>query len=234
MVNLVEDVDYFVKVKTALMSVSDKSGLDVFVPGLLEINPELLILSTGGTYNKIKEIIEETGIGELEKNLQPVAVYTGQPETQGGLVKTLDFMIYLGLLTETYNAFHQEDLDRVKAVPIDLVAVNLYPFQNTVAKPDCTPEMARANIDIGGPTMLRAGAKNYHRVSAVVDPKDYNLVLSEMRDEGGYTTLPSRYDLKKKVFRHTRDYDTGICEYDDKTSAQQVIDAIPNVIMEKR
>ena len=100
--NVVEKIDNNVKIRTVLMSVSDKSGLDTFVPGLVEMNPDILILSTGGTYGKIKEILGSNA----ESCLQKVSDYTGQPETQGGLVKTLDFKIYLGLLTETYNDAH--------------------------------------------------------------------------------------------------------------------------------
>ncbi len=128
--NVVEKIDDQVKIKTILVSVSDKSGLESFIPGLLELNPEVLILSTGGTYGKIKEILGE----KADTCLKQVSDYTGQPETQGGLVKTLDFKIYLGLLTETYNDAHQEDLKRTNALAIDMVVVNLYPFSETIAK----------------------------------------------------------------------------------------------------
>jgi len=128
--NVVEKIDDQVKIKTILVSVSDKSGLESFIPGLVELNPDILILSTGGTYGKIKEILGEKASGCLKQ----VSDYTGQPETQGGLVKTLDFKIYLGLLTETYNDAHQEDLKRTTALAIDMVVVNLYPFSDTIAK----------------------------------------------------------------------------------------------------
>ena len=131
--NVVEKIDDLVKIKTILVSVSDKSGLDTFIPGLLEVNPDLTILSTGGTYAKIKEILGD----KSDTCLKQVSDYTGQPETQGGLVKTLDFKIYLGLLTETYNPSHQEDLKRTGALAIDMVVVNLYPFSQDHCQGRC-------------------------------------------------------------------------------------------------
>ena len=137
------------KIKTILVSVSDKSGLATFIPGLLGINPDITILSTGGTYSKIKELLGP----DAQTRLKQVSDYTGQSEIQGGLVKTLDFKIYLGLLTETYNPAHQDDLKRTHALPIDMVVVNLYPFTQTIAKENVTVENARGNIDIGGPVI---------------------------------------------------------------------------------
>ena len=165
--NTVEKIDGNVKINHVLASVSDKKGLETLIPALVELNPDVVIYSTGGTYAAIKEIL---GDGCEGKNLVSVSDYTGQPEMQGGLVKTLDFKIYLGLLSETYNEAHKEDLGRVGAVALDMVIVNLYPFKQTVAQPDVTPEAARTNIDIGGPCMVRASAKNYLRVASVTDP----------------------------------------------------------------
>ena len=136
------------------MSVSDKRGLEEFVPALVQACPGVKIYSTGGTYVKVKEILGD----KAEGTLVAVSDYTGQPEMQGGLVKTLDFKIYLGLLSETYNDAHQADIKRLDAKAIDMVVVNLYPFRETVAKEGVTPEMARTNIDIGGPCMVRASA----------------------------------------------------------------------------
>ena len=142
-----------------------------------------------------------------------VSDYTGQPEMQGGLVKTLDFKIYLGLLSETYNPAHEADLKRVRGVPIDLVAVNLYPFAQTVARAGATPEEARANIDIGGPCMVRAAAKNFLRVASVTDPADYGRIAAEMKAGGGSLALQTRYELARKAFAHTAAYDTAIAAY---------------------
>jgi len=215
-INMVEKIDDRVSVRHVLVSVSDKSGLEDFVPGLLDIHPDIRIFSTGGTFGRIREIL---GPGR-EKVLTQVADYTGQPETQGGLVKTLDFKIYLGLLTETYNDAHQQDLSRTGAVPIDMVVVNLYPFTQTIAREGVTVEEARGNIDIGGPCMIRASAKNYLRVASVVDPSDYGRILDEMRSGEGSTSLALRYELAQKAFAHTADYDRAIADF----LQQQTID----------
>jgi phosphoribosylaminoimidazolecarboxamide formyltransferase/IMP cyclohydrolase len=208
-INVVETIDNQVKVNHVLISVSDKRGLESFVPRLLQMNPAVRIFSTGGTFNKLKEIM---GTG-FETNLTQVSDYTGQPETQGGLVKTLDFKIYLGLLTETYNDAHQEDLKRTQSVPIDMVVVNLYPFQSTISKADVTVEQARGNIDIGGPCMIRASAKNFIRVASVVDPEDYDEIIADMTRQDGATTLDLRYRLAQKAFEHTAVYDRAIADF---------------------
>jgi phosphoribosylaminoimidazolecarboxamide formyltransferase/IMP cyclohydrolase len=207
--NVVDKIDDLVKVDHVLVSVSDKSGLETLIPGLVDINPDVKILSTGGTYGRIKEILG----GAAPKHLTQVSDYTGQPETQGGLVKTLDFKIYLGLLTETYNPSHQADLERTGGVPIDMVVVNLYPFRETIAKPDVTVESARGNIDIGGPCMIRASAKNFIRVASVVDPADYPELLEGMRSRSGQTTLDLRFRLARKAFDHTARYDQAIARF---------------------
>ena len=208
-INIVEKIDRLVPVRHVLISVSDKSGLDSFVPALMGVNPDLKIYSTGGTFAKLKEILGQSG----RSNLTQVSDYTGQPETQGGLVKTLDFKIYLGLLTETYNDSHQADLKRTGAIPIDMVVVNLYPFKEAIAKPDVTLEKARGNIDIGGPCMIRASAKNFIRVAAVVDPGDYGMITSELKVNGGKSSLALRFQLARKAFEHTAEYDNNIHTY---------------------
>ena len=208
-INIVERIDGLVKVKHVLVSVSNKSGLESFIPALLDINPEIRLFSTGGTYAMINEILGD----RASSCLMPVSDYTGQPETQGGLVKTLDFKIYLGLLTETYNDAHQQDLQRTGALPIDMVVVNLYPFKETISKEGVTVEQARGNIDIGGPCMIRASAKNFIRVGAVVDPADYGRIISEMKANNGKTSLELRYELAQKAFEHTAVYDRHIADF---------------------
>ena len=225
-INFVEKIDNLVKIKTVLISVSDKSGLETFVPGLVKINPDIRILSTGGTYNKIKEILGRETTGVLTR----VADYTGQPETKGGLVKTLDFKIYLGILTERYNESHQNDLKRTDASPIDMVVVNLYPFEETIKKNGVSAEMARGNIDIGGPCMIRASAKNYLRVASVVDPEDYGTVLEELSANKGMTTLATRFRLAQKAFSHTADYDRAIADYLSEKSINEIRSCYPEVI----
>lgn len=216
--NVVEKIDEFVDVRHILISVSDKRGLDDFIPSLLKIKPKIFIYSTGGSYNKIKSILGEAAATCL---LQ-VSQYTDQPETQGGLVKTLDFKIYLGLLTEKYNDDHQADLRRTGAVSIDMVIGNLYPFKEAISKEGVTVEEARGNIDIGGPCMIRAAAKNFIRIASVVDPLDYDAILSDMKTNNGSISLQLRFQLAQKAFNHTAVYDRTIADF---LGAQSVADA---------
>ena len=207
--NIVTETDSRVAVKNVLVSVSDKTGLETFAPALVKTCPGVKIYSTGGTYSRLKEILGTTAPGVLVA----VSDYTGQPEMQGGLVKTLDFKIYLGLLSETYNAAHQADLARLSAEPIDMVVVNLYPFEKTVAKAGVTPEEGRTNIDIGGPCMVRASAKNYLRVASVTDPLDYAGIAQELEAHGGTIGFDTRFRLMKKAFAHTARYDEAISRF---------------------
>lgn len=225
-IHFVEKINDRVAVNTVLISVSDKTGLDTFVPGLLAVQPGIRILSTGGTFGRIREILGT----KADAVLTQVSDYTGQPETDGGLVKTLDFKIYLGLLTETHNAAHQKDLERTGARPIDMTVVNLYPFEETIQKPGVTPEMARGNIDIGGPCMLRASAKNFPRVAAVTDPADYGAILTELRKNSGATTLETRFRLAKKAFAHTAGYDRAISEYLAGASMEKIRACYPEIL----
>jgi len=207
--NIVEQIDDRVHVKNILISVSDKTGLESLVPELVTALPEVRIFSTGGTYDFLKEVLG----AKAERHLTSVADYTGQPEMQGGLVKTLDFKIYLGLLSETYNAAHSADLERTGAVSMDMVVVNLYPFKKALIASDSTPEKARANIDIGGPCMIRAAAKNYLRVASVTDPADYGAIVQEVRNNSGTIGLDTRLRLMRKAFAHTAGYDLAIAGY---------------------
>lgn len=208
-INVVEKIDDLVEVRHVLASVFDKSGLETFIPELLEVNPNIKFFSTGGTFSKIKELLGD----KADSCLTQVSDYTGQPETQGGLVKTLDFKIYLGLLTETYNPAHNEDIKRTGSIHFDMVIGNLYPFKATISKPDVNVEMARGNIDIGGPCMIRASAKNYIRVASVVDPTDYGEIISEMKTNNGSISLGLRYRLAIKAFEYTAVYDRTIADY---------------------
>ena len=208
--NLVRNIDDRIPVRHVLISVSDKTGLGTFVPALVRQAPGVVLYSTGGTYAAIRELLGES---LARQHLVSVADYTGQPEMQGGLVKTLDFKIYLGLLSETYNDAHQADLRRTGAVAIDMVVVNLYPFRQTVARPGITPEEARTNIDIGGPCMVRAAAKNYLRVASVTDPSDYGALTAELAAHQGSLGLETRFNLMRKAFRHTADYDAAIAAH---------------------
>ncbi len=208
-VNIVEQIDNDVEINRVLISVSNKDGLDRFVPELMAVVPKIKIYSTGGTYQALQDIIGRKSEGTLVQ----VSEYTGQPEMQGGLVKTLDFRIYLGLLSETYNSAHASDLERTRAVPIDMVVANLYPFESTIRDPKATVEHARANIDIGGPCMIRAAAKNFLRVASVTRPDDYAGIIAEMDLRGGRLCLQTRFRLATKAFAHTADYDRTIADY---------------------
>jgi phosphoribosylaminoimidazolecarboxamide formyltransferase / IMP cyclohydrolase len=207
-INRVGTIDDRVSVGTVLVSVSDKTGLEQLAAGLLAAPSSPLILSTGGTFDALSRILGPRAAGRLRQ----VSDYTGQPEMQGGLVKTLDFRIYLGLLSETYNPAHAEDLKRTGALPIDMVVVNLYPFEATIARPGADIEDARGNIDIGGPCMVRAAAKNFHRVAVLSDPADYAEVLAEMAP-AGTLGLATRWRLAQKAFRAIASYDAAIAEH---------------------
>ncbi|MTD32041.1 bifunctional phosphoribosylaminoimidazolecarboxamide formyltransferase/IMP cyclohydrolase [Planomicrobium sp. YIM 101495] len=187
--------------KRALISVSDKSGLLEFARGIEKLGYE--ILSTGGT----KGFLEEGGVA-----ITAVDAVTGFPEILGGRVKTLHPLIHGGLLAKRDDAQHQAEMTDNGISPIDIVCVNLYPFRDTISKPDVAVEDAIENIDIGGPSMLRSAAKNHADVTVIVDAADYPRVLAELEAEG--TTAPAfRRQLAAKVFRHTAAYDAYIAEY---------------------
>ncbi|MBW2090634.1 MAG: IMP cyclohydrolase [Deltaproteobacteria bacterium] len=189
-------------IQRALISVTDKTGVVEFARQLAQMGIE--ILSTGGTARAMRE----AGVKVVE-----VADYTGFPEMLDGRVKTLHPKVHAGIL------FRRDDKDHVAQMadnhlpPIDLVCVNLYAFEATVAKQGVTLEEAIENIDIGGPTLLRASAKNYASVTVVVDPNDYALVIEELKTHNQRTTLETRFALAKKVFALTGSYDTAISRY---------------------
>ncbi|MFW5795852.1 MAG: hypothetical protein ACOCV0_01505, partial [Alkalispirochaeta sp.] len=155
----------------------------------------------------MRETMNEIG---KRGQVHEVSEYTGQPEMQGGLVKTLDYRIYLGLLSERYNESHQSDIARLKALNFDITICNFYPFESTAAERNVTIEDLRTHIDIGGPTMLRASAKNFLRVTAVWDPDDYSALIHELRNGDGATTLSFRAAMAAKAFRYTAHYENAI------------------------
>ncbi len=216
--NRVTDVEERVRVRKALISVADKSGLEELVRGLIEANESIRFYSTGNTYRRIAELLG----AEARQRLTRVSDYTGQPEMQGGLVKTLDFKIYLGLLSESFNEDHTRDLERTGAITFDLVVVNLYPFEQAVSTPQATCEDARAHIDIGGPCMLRAAAKNFLRVAPLCRPEDYMSFVDRLKAQGGATTLAQRFELAQVAFAHTAHYDSAISEYLAELTPSQV------------
>ena len=206
--NHVSRIDDLVPIRHAIVSVFDKSGLPDLARGLVETCPGIRIYSTGGTLSALRTILGSAAEGVLV----PMEDYTGQPEMKGGLVKTLDWRIYLGLLSEPYDPDHEADRERTGAVAFDLVVGNLYPF-GSVSKEPGPFETTRQNIDIGGPCMLRAAAKNFLRVAGVCDPGDYAAVLGELRDTGGRLGLATRSRLARKVFETTSRYDAAIVSF---------------------
>ncbi|KZM55014.1 bifunctional phosphoribosylaminoimidazolecarboxamide formyltransferase/IMP cyclohydrolase [Geobacillus sp. WSUCF-018B] len=188
-------------VKRALISVSNKEGIIPFAKQLAELGVD--IISTGGT----KRALEEAGVPVIS-----ISDVTGFPEILDGRVKTLHPAIHGGILAVRSDERHQAALKEHGIRPIDLVVVNLYPFQQTIAKPDVTLAEAIENIDIGGPTMVRAAAKNYADVAIVVDPADYPMVIEELKTTGSIQAK-TRQQLAAKAFRHTAAYDAMIAEY---------------------
>jgi phosphoribosylaminoimidazolecarboxamide formyltransferase/IMP cyclohydrolase len=209
-VNLVSTIDDRVRIQNVIVSVYDKEKLDVLVEGLLAVNPDCMFFATGGSHTALKTLLKN----RAGKNLTAMADFTGQPEMQGGLVKTLDFRIYLGLLSETYNADHRADVTaRTGGLVFDMVVSNLYPFETVVSGPDATVEAARANIDIGGPCLVRAAAKNFHRVAAVTDKADYPNLINIIRNSHGTLDVETRFTLARKAFSMIARYDAAIAEY---------------------
>lgn len=189
-------------ISRALLSVSDKTGLVEFAEGLVEMGVDLL--STGGTAKALRDAgLKVTDVSE----------YTGAPELFEGRLKTLHPMVHGGLLHRRDDEQHVADAKKHGIPPIDLVVVNLYPFEETVAKPGVTLDEAIENIDIGGPSMLRSAAKNHSHVTVVVSPEDYARVIEEMRENGGDTTKGLREELAVKVFLRTSQYDGAITNF---------------------
>lgn len=185
----------------ALISVSDKTGIVEFAKELVSLGIE--IISTGGTYSKLKS----EGIPAIE-----ISELTGFPECLDGRVKTLHPIVHAGLLAMRSKPEHMKQLSDLNIETIDMVVVNLYPFKATILKDGVTRDEAVENIDIGGPTMLRSAAKNYQDVAVVVDPRDYETVLNELKAES-QVSLDTKFYLMQKVFMHTSNYDTMIADY---------------------
>ena len=207
------------KVRRAVISVSNKKGVVELAKELNTMGVELL--STGGTAKALRD----AGIP-----VKDVSDYTGFPEMLDGRVKTLHPKVHGGLLSRRNNPKDMEEIKKHGIETIDMVVVNLYPFEETIKKEDVTPEMARGNIDIGGPCMIRASAKNCLRVASVVDPSDYNSIIEELTTNNGMTTLETRFQLAQKAFSHTAGYDRAIADYLARTSADSLQACYPEVI----
>ena len=192
------------KVERALISLTDKAGIEGFAGELAALGIELL--STGGTAKKLRD----AGLAVMD-----VSDFTGFPEMLDGRVKTLHPKVHGGILNQRDNTDHQRQCADHGLKNIDIIAVNLYAFTKTVEDPACTLVDAIENIDIGGPTMLRAAAKNFHDVTVIVDPADYPKVLKEIKATGN-TTLKTRFYLMKKVYALTAAYDSAISAWLEK------------------
>lgn len=191
-----------ISVRRALLSVSDKNGIVDFARALHEFG--VALLSTGGT----AQLLAQAGLPVTE-----VSQYTDYPEMLDGRVKTLHPKIHGGILARRDRPAHMQAIADAGTEPIDLVVVNLYPFEETISRAGCTLEDAIENIDIGGPSMVRGAAKNHGGVAVVTDPADYARVLGEMRTNNGAVSAALRFDLAKKAFAHTAAYDGAIANY---------------------
>ena len=190
------------KIRRVLISVSDKTGIVDFVRDLAQYNVQ--ILSTGGT----ARILRDAGL-----EIMDVSDYTGFPEMMDGRVKTLHPKIHGGLLGLRSNEEHVKTMKEHGIDNIDMVVVNLYPFKQTIEKPDCTFEDAIENIDIGGPAMLRSAAKNFSSVTVITDPKDYAVVLDELKNNNGEVSAKTNLSFAVKVYEKTSEYDRMITDY---------------------
>src|SRR6202049_3703797 len=199
------------KITRALISVSNKKGIAAFARELEKQGVD--IISTGGT----AELLRKEGVP-----VRDISSFTDFPEVLEGRVKTLHPRVHGGLLYKRGNPLHEAQAKECGFQPIDLVVVNLYPFEKTIQKPDVTLAEAIENIDIGGPSMIRSAAKNYESVTVVVDPADYDSVLENMRENNGETTLKLREHLAIKAFIKSSDYDRAIGNFLNK---EQTTDA---------
>jgi phosphoribosylaminoimidazolecarboxamide formyltransferase / IMP cyclohydrolase len=211
-----------VRIQRALLSVSDKRGIVDFARGLAELGIE--IVSTGGT----AAALQEAGLA-----VRPIDDFTGFPEIMDGRVKTLHPKLYAGLLAVRDNARHLAQAEEQGIEFVDLVCVNLYPFERTAARRGASDAEVIENIDIGGPTMIRAAAKNHVYAAVVVKPESYDAVLEELRDAGGTLSMPTRESLAAEAFAYTARYDTAIARWFAERSddfAPQYIRAFEKVI----
>ncbi len=193
------------KIERGIISVTDKAGVVDFAGSLSKFGVQ--ILSTGGTARALRD----GGISVMD-----ISQYTGFPEMLDGRIKTLHPKVHGGLLGMRDNPEHVSMMKEHGIENIDLLVVNLYQFEKTVAKEGVTIEEAIENIDIGGPAMLRSSAKNFKDVTVIVDPLDYDPVLKEMEELGGATSLKTRFRLARKVFQLTHKYDGAISQYLEK------------------
>lgn len=203
-------------IKQALISVSDKTGVIDLAYALNQSGVK--IISTGGT----ARLLQEKNIPVIE-----ISDYTGFPEMLDGRVKTLHPKVHAGILARNDLPAHQAAMEKAGIADIELVVVNLYPFSQTVSQTDCTLDKAIENIDIGGPTMIRAAAKNYSKVTVITDPADYPVLLNEMTLNNGTVSSTRRFEFAQKAFSHTAVYDSTISNYLTATKEDETHEAFP-------
>lgn len=210
------------KIRRALISVSDKQGVVQLAKGLREFGVELI--STGGTY----QALQEEGV-----EVKSVLEMTGFPEILNGRVKTLHPVIHAGILAALDNPLHVKQLQEHHIEPIDLVVVNLYPFTQTIAQENVTFDQAVEQIDIGGPAMVRAAAKNYKHTVIVVNPERYDFLLHEMRVNEGAISSQTRFDLARDAFQHTASYDAMVAAYLGSINSRDKLPSVVTISMER-
>lgn len=215
-----------------LVSVFDKSGLAELVAGIMDMNPAARFYSTGGTGKKIVEILR----GNASRNYISVEDFTGAPEMEGGLVKTLHPKIHAGLLAERGNPAHEEYLYKTLAkaggtagVYFDVFVGNLYPFTSVISREGTTSETARVNIDIGGPAMTMASAKNWHSIAVLTDPSQYPGFIRSLTKNNGKIGLAQRFSLATQAMRSIGEYRTAIGNYFSSLDFQRDVKPFLNI-----
>lgn len=201
-----------VPVRNIIVTCADKRGLDEFAPKLVKICPQVRFYATGGTFQVLKD-----ALGHLaSQRVVEMNRYTTQPVTHAGLARTIDFKLYIGLLADPFNPIHVQDLSSSGAAFFDTVISNVHLYDDMVEAGEIDPETVRMNIDIGGPGLLRAAVRNYLRVSAVVDPGDYERILNHIEENEGKTKLDLRIELARKAFQLISRNDTQLAQYFDE------------------
>ncbi|MBI2575276.1 hypothetical protein HYV82_05320 [Candidatus Woesearchaeota archaeon] len=206
-------VNDLVRVSTAILSVYDKTGIKHLASELVRLNPKIIIISSGGTYRELEKAVPG--------NVIDVSSYTGFPEMPGGLVKTLHPKLHGGILGSGAEGAEAAFMQKHWIEKIDIVVVNLYPFQNAASGRSSTIEDARTNIDIGGVSLIEAGCKNFLRVAVITEPPDYEKLLGELKKNGGQTSLAFRLMLAKKGLAHISSYLQAISGYFEVLDAEK-------------
>jgi phosphoribosylaminoimidazolecarboxamide formyltransferase/IMP cyclohydrolase len=207
-----------VKVRNVIVSTADKRGLGDLATRLVDLSPQVRFYATGGTHAVVREALGP----RAAQRVVEMNRYTTQPVTHAGLARTIDFKIYIGLLADPFNPVHVLDLSSAGAAFFDMVISNVHLHSDLLAAGEPEVEVARSNIDIGGPGMIRAGVRNFLRVAVLSDPDDYARVLDHLREHGGATTLDLRLELARKAFRLLSRNDAAIADYLDRLDGAAV------------